>query len=299
MEKVEGMLERLKLTAAEQKRIRIDQGSHSRSKDADPHAVGKVFVDKLAYADGLAQTLVRIWCSIKGVTCKDSIENLFLFSFHQVSGKRRALEEGPWMFGKDLEVMMDLDETKAIEEMEFVYFPVWVRVMKLPCGMMNKATGEAIGAEIGTFMTMDLDDDDTALGRYLRIKVRLDIRKPLMRGVTVCVGEKEKPLWCPLEYEFLPDFCYTCGIISHMDRSCEVQLAHGESHKFSKKLRCILDKRRMEDGGGRFGGGKPYAAWRSGSSGSRGGLGGYSSKSFPERSGSDAPSWQKDDGKGW
>jgi len=43
----------------------------------------------------------------------------------------------------------------------------------------------------------------------------LDVRKPLMRGVTVCVGKEEKPLWCPVEYEFLPDFCYTCGIIGH------------------------------------------------------------------------------------
>jgi hypothetical protein len=180
MEGVEGMLERLKLTTAEQKGIRIDQGNRSRNQRDDPQAVGKVFAEKLVNGEGLAQALGRIWCPIKGVTCKDLGENQFLFTFHQATGKRRALDDGPWMFSKDLVVMMDLDESKAIEEMEFVYIPIWVRVLKLPFCMMKRATGEAIGAEIGTFMTMNLDDDGTALGRYLRIKVRLDIRKPLM-----------------------------------------------------------------------------------------------------------------------
>jgi hypothetical protein len=35
---------------------------------------------------------------------------------------------------------------------------------------------------------MEADDGDMAVGQYLRIKVKLDIRKPLMRGVMVDVG---------------------------------------------------------------------------------------------------------------
>jgi hypothetical protein len=62
--------------------------------------------------------------------------------------------------------------------------------MKLPFGVMNKAVGEAIGGEIGSFVGMDHDEDGTTLGRYLRIKVKLDTRKPLMRGVTVLLDEK-------------------------------------------------------------------------------------------------------------
>jgi len=196
----------------------------------------------------LRQTLGRIWCPIKGVLCKDLGENHFLFTFLQAAGKKRALEEGPWMFGKDLVVMVDYDAMKTIEEMDFSFIPIWIRVMKLPLGMMTRATGEAIGEEIGTFMCMDLDDNDSVVGRFLRIKVRLDVRKPLMRGVTVCVGKEEKPLWCPVEYEFLPDFCYTCGIIGHTDRSCEVQIPKGEAQQFSRKLRCIPERRRMEEG---------------------------------------------------
>jgi hypothetical protein len=202
------------------------------------------------------------------------------------------------MFEKDLVVMMDLDETKGVEEMEFVHNPIWVRVLKLPFGMMNKVTGEAIGEEIGSFMTMDLDEYGTTRGRYLRIKVRLDIRKPLMRGVTMCVGDVEKSIWCPMEYDFLPDFCYTCGIIGHVDRSCVKKVGEGEIQQWSKKLCCIPDRRRNEEGSACFGGGSrgSFGSWRSGSSGSRGSFGGSSSLYQIGRGGSDAPTWRNNEG---
>ncbi|XP_072150620.1 uncharacterized protein [Setaria viridis] len=131
------------------------------------------------------------------------------------------------MFGKDLLVMVNYDETKTIEEMEFAFIPIWVRVTKLPFGMMNKPTREGIGEKMGQYMAMDMDEDGTAVGRFLRIKVRLDVRKPLMRGVTVFVGELEKPVWCPVKYEFLPDSCYTCGQIIHADKLCSTTLEKG------------------------------------------------------------------------
>lgn len=80
--------------------------------------------------------------------------------------------------------------------------------------------------------------------------MRLDIQKPLMRGVTVCVEKEmgeEVPLWCPVKYEFLLDFCYTCGLIGHMDRMCSTKLEKGATQQFNKDLHFIPEKKRMED----------------------------------------------------
>ena len=76
---------------------------------------------------------------------------------------------------------------------------------------------------------MDADEDDMAIRQFMRIKIRLDIRKPLMSGVTIDLGEgnAEKPIWCPLCYEFLPIFRYTCDIIGHTDRLCEKRKIEG------------------------------------------------------------------------
>jgi hypothetical protein len=294
MEAVEGLMENMKLSEAEKKGIRVETTDQAKGKTKEPQAIGKVLAEKLVNAEGLAHALGKIWCPIKGVHCKDLGENKFLFTFFQASGKRRALEDGPWMFGKDLVVMIDLDDSKSIEEMEFTFVPIWVRVMKLPFGMMNKAVGEAIGDEIGSFISMDLCEDDTTKGRYLRIKVRVDIRKPLMRGVTVFTGEEDKPVWCPLEYEYLLDFCYTCGIIGHTDRSCEIRLEREEVQQFSKQLRCIPSRGRGGDGGSWSGGSKQLSQWKVGGRGSGDHSRGSSDRFSLGRGGSDAPSWRKD-----
>ncbi|CAN6181980.1 unnamed protein product [Urochloa humidicola] len=296
MDSMEEMMKKLQLSAAESKGIKIGGGGLSKGKGATLQAVGKVFAERLVNAEGLAQALGRIWCPMRGVGCKDLGENHFLFTFHQAGGKRRALEDGPWMSGKDLVVMVDYDAAKTLEEMVFAHIPIWVRVFKLPFGLMHKATGKAIGGELGEFMEMDNEEDGTAVGRFLRIKVRLDIRKPLMRGVTVQV-ENEKgegqPKWCPLVYEFLPDFCYTCGIIGHTDKVCDIKLKKDEVQQFGPALRFIPEKRRMEEGGGdralvnRSG-------WKMGGSGSRGSWG-SGSRSWQSGAGSDAPSWRKKD----
>lgn len=224
--------------------------------------------------------------------CKDLGENRFIFTFLQATGKRRALEDGPWMFGKDLVVMAEFDGAKTIDEVEFNSIPIWVQVLKMPLGLMNKTAGEMIGEMIGEVLEVDADDDDMAFGQYLRIKIRLNILKPLMRGVTLDLGDEEKKAekWCPLVYEFLPDFCYTCGIIGHTGRLCEIQLEKGAVQQFSKALRFIPDKKSGSELSGRSSGNRQNsmcnteARW-SGCSGSWGSGG---------RKGSDDRSWRKD-----
>lgn len=90
----------------------------------------------------------------------------------------------------------------------------------------------------------------------------IDIRKPLMRGIMVKVGNAEKDKWCPFAYEFLPDFCYTCGRIGHVDKQCDVRLEQGEKQQFSKNLRCMMERKKGEGfEERRFLGGRPRGPW--------------------------------------
>ena len=60
-----------------------------------------------------------------------------MFTFHQETGKRKALDDGPWMFDKDLVVVEDYVPSKRPEDYQFNNIPIWVRVFYLPLGMMN------------------------------------------------------------------------------------------------------------------------------------------------------------------
>ncbi|KAK1643367.1 hypothetical protein QYE76_061172 [Lolium multiflorum] len=191
MEKVEGLLQNLKLSEAERKGLRL--GSD-------------------------------------GGKCKES-------------GKRKALDDGPWKFNNDLLVMADFDPNKSLEEYEFDTIPIWLRVRKLPLGRMNRSTGEAIGDEVGEFVQVDVGADDMAIGEYLRVKVKLNIKEPLKRGLMIHIEGCQVARWCPFEYEFLPEFCYTCGIIGHEDKICSLKLARGEKQQFGPWLRAWMPKR--------------------------------------------------------
>ena len=126
MEKVEGLLQNLKLTEKERKRIKIGWAGSGKAGVVEPQALAKLFSEKPVFMEAMAKTLGKIWCPIKGLHCKEVGENKFLFTFGQESGKRMALEGGPWEFGNDLLVLEDYDGRKILEDYNFDKIPIWV-----------------------------------------------------------------------------------------------------------------------------------------------------------------------------
>lgn len=177
MERVEGLMKSLKLSESERKGRKIIWSGGGKVGAVEPQAIAKLMSDKPAVAKAMAVSLIRFWCPLKGLDCKDLDDNIFLFTFHQQSGKRKVLEEGPWEFGKSLLVVEDYIPRRTIKEYEFRWIPIWVRVFDLPLGMMCREAGEAIGNFIGKAMEVDVGSDGTAVGRYLRVKTRIDIRE--------------------------------------------------------------------------------------------------------------------------
>lgn len=286
-------MEKMVLTEKEERGLRVGKIGGEKSLSKEPQAVVKVMSDRPVRADALEAALGKVWCPIKGIACKDLGDNHFLFTFFQAAGKKRALEDGPWSFGKDVVVVVDFDGSKRVDEMKFTDIPIWVRVLKMPLGTMTREYGKAIGNHVGRFVEMESEDGELAVGQFLRIKVRLDITKPLMRGIKLNVEAdgKEKDLWCP--FKFLPDFCYICGIIGHVERDCEVTPVQGARRQYNSQLRYIPERRKGGiDGVGREGYTHSKLPWRTGVAGSKGSWSGGSS------GGSEDARWRKSENSG-
>lgn len=86
MEAMQALMKRMQLSEAEKKGIRICEAESGSMGSGDPKAIGKVLAEKVVNAEGLAQALGKIWCLIRGITCRDPGENHFLFTFHQHPG---------------------------------------------------------------------------------------------------------------------------------------------------------------------------------------------------------------------
>lgn len=55
---------------------------------------------------------------------------------------------------------------------------------------------------------------------YCRIKVRLNVKKALRRGIFIVLDARVKT-WVPFKYENLLVFCYGCGRMRHNLQQCD------------------------------------------------------------------------------
>lgn len=67
----------------------------------------------------------------------------------------------------------------------------------------------------------------------MRIKIRLDVRKPLKRKKKI-VKKDGKEIIVNCKYERLGDFCFSCGMVTHTDMFCRKFLGKRET-EFEKE----------------------------------------------------------------
>ena len=149
MEKVTGHKEKMQLSASERKGIKFGDLQLGTRGNKDPQAVGKVLSERPVRDENLQVALGKIWCPIKGMDCKELGENCFMFTFLQAAGKRKALDEGPWMFGKDLVVMVEFDGEKTLDEIEFTSIPILGTGEENAARRDDEGCGGSVGGRCG------------------------------------------------------------------------------------------------------------------------------------------------------
>jgi hypothetical protein len=88
----------------------------------------ELFSERAIRSDVIEQSVGWIWCLEKAMSCKDVGDNVFLISFNQTSGLKKALDDDPWMISKELLVVTEFDESKSLDEIEFSFVPIWLWV---------------------------------------------------------------------------------------------------------------------------------------------------------------------------
>ncbi|KAF5449950.1 hypothetical protein F2P56_030343 [Juglans regia] len=124
----------------------------------------------------------------------------------------------PWSFDYHLFALKLFDEDAPPQKLKFMQERFWIQFHNLPLSCMNEDRGRQLGNTIGVVEEVDVKEDGSGWGRYLRVMIVIDLQKPLARGRTINVrGEK---LWIPVRYEKLPRFCFSCGCLIHGKGGC-------------------------------------------------------------------------------
>ncbi|GKV19303.1 hypothetical protein SLEP1_g29584 [Rubroshorea leprosula] len=115
-------------------------------------------------------------------------------------------------------------ETPRREEVNLV--PFWVRIYGVPLRRMMVATAGVLGQSIGGVVAIDAGEGRPWSMDYLKVKVEVDVRRPLMRGRRVLL-EDGSSIWVSFRYERRFNFCYTFGLLDHVEWDCDVNSGMG------------------------------------------------------------------------
>ena len=129
------------------------------------------------------------------------------------------LDRSLWSFDKRLVPLKCFTSNVSLENVTFQWSPFWIRVFNILIKSMNATVGNYIANEIGVPLLVDAPKSGLMWGPYLRIRVDVDITKPLMRGQMIQIEGMEKG-WVYFKYERLPIYCYWCGILGYKEREC-------------------------------------------------------------------------------
>jgi hypothetical protein len=150
------------------------------------------------------------------------------------------------MIGKHVVILREYDATLKPSDVCFSRLELWVNILNLPFGWMEARRGARAVGLIGEVVKVDTDDEGRASGPFLRARVSVEVNKPLRRGVMLKNDKNSSPEWFDIQYEKLPFYCYSCGLIGHMDLECPTPAPRNALGKlpYDCKLRAPEEKKK-------------------------------------------------------
>ena len=95
---------------------------------------------------------------------------------------------------------------------------------------------ESLGNNIGRFIEVDQRARQSDQAKFMRIRVDLQLDKPLRRGGKIASVEGEK-FWVNFKHERLPIFCFQCGRLGHDEKHCKELLNQQNPRQYGEWLR--------------------------------------------------------------
>lgn len=199
--------------------IQIEENKNPNDHTVTFCLLGKLWTDRSYNTVALIETMKKLWSPTKGVECRELGHNLISFQFNTKRDMDRVLEKEPWHFNKYVLVLKPLKADIQPSMIEFNKTPFWIRIYDLPMMGRTENAVRQIASRFGDVMEVD-QNTIGGLTRSIRLKITLDLKKPIRRGTKARVGTAD-PCWIPVTYERLPTFCYYCGMLGHNHKDCE------------------------------------------------------------------------------
>ncbi|KAI4996799.1 hypothetical protein ZWY2020_052141 [Hordeum vulgare] len=167
------------------------------------------------------KAMQRAWGLHKEAKFRDLGSNTFEVHFGSEGDWKHAMDNGPWQYDFNVLILKEYDGNTRPSEMVFDKVDMWVRVDDLPPGKRTEAFGKAFGNWLGEIVRVDTDSDGFARGQHLRVRAKIPVFEPLVRGFYLKASSDDKVgTWFDFFYEKVPHFCFSCGRLVHVGGVC-------------------------------------------------------------------------------
>jgi hypothetical protein len=221
---VSEMMGWLRLTAVESAAVVLDDGGEEAPLHSKWVVVGKVLSPTKLHISTIAAALRPAWGNPRGLLFNPVGDNMFVAEFGSRADKERVKDGPPWVVGKHVVLLQEFNVDLKPQDMIFNCLKLWARIMNLPFGYMNKKWSSVIAKPLGvegSVPVVDCDSTGRCWGNFMRVKVVVDTDKPLLRGVTIFSQRRNLADWFDVQYEQLPHYCFSCGLLGHSSIECK------------------------------------------------------------------------------
>lgn len=240
------LMKRLKLTSEEATAIILEDENEDDLLSLEWAITGKVLSPTVLHIQTIMAALRPAWGNPKGMNPRSVGNNIFIVEFATKADKDRVEAGAPWSVGKHAVLINNFDAKQKPSEVCFDKLTLWARIKNPRFELMNKLWGETLGAKLGKVEKVEVDSQGRAWGDYLRIRVTVDITKPLLRWVTAYSKKHKQLETYKVVYERLPHYCFSCGLLGHSSMECPTPSERDEEGKlpWNADRLCVKDDRK-------------------------------------------------------
>lgn len=207
----------------ENEELALDEGVEEDINRFDLCLVGRFLTEKNINVRAMKTKLADLWKPAMGINIKDLKPGLFLFQFYHKEDMNWVVSSGPWTFDGALLVLNYIKSGEEPSRVPLFEVDFWIQIHDLPVGYMSEAVGKQLGNFFGSFLQYDSKNNSSIWREFMRLRIRIDIRKPLKRRKKICKKDKSEVM-VSCKYEKLGDFCFICGMLSHTEHFCQKKL---------------------------------------------------------------------------
>jgi hypothetical protein len=173
-------------------------------------AIAKVYMEGEYSNFWFFKNMRAAWNLAQDVKTRTLEENLHTFQFACLGDWEKVMEGGPWSFRGNPVLIEKYDGFTKPSSIELHKFDIWIQIHDLPMGYapMHKS----LASKVGQFIVSEGCSNDCE-GNFYRVRVKLDVRKPLKIVVSI-VREGKRDLFL-VKYEKFPNWCQVCGHLGH------------------------------------------------------------------------------------